>query len=725
MNNEITDFFATCPLFIESLLADELKSLGALAIKQTIAGVYFNTNLENAYKICLWSRFANHILMPLKKFEASNPDELYNEIGQIQWKDHLEISNTFMINSTIVGRVFNNSQYVSQKTKDAIVDYFNNIFNTRPSVNKDDPDIKINVHIKNKEVTVSLDLSGDSLHMRGYQKKKGEATIKENVAAAMLVKAGWKEISAGGGSLVDLMCGSATLLIEGALIAGDIAPGLFRKRFGFERWLRHDEKIWKKLKEEALDIKFKNFKNIPRIIGFDNDERSLNAARENIKQAGLENYITLFKKDINNFDFELNDLNKGLVAVNPPYGVRLGEKNQLKLLYQKLGQILLNNFNGWNASVITGDEELSRSISLRPSKVHSLYNGSIKCTLCHYIISPDIEYGYESKIYKESDEGKKTEEKIKSNVEIFSNRIKRWHTHLKKWLKRENVTCYRLYDADIPNYAVAIDVYENKWVNLQEYAPPKEIDPVKAEKRLKDVISVLPGLLNIKPENVFIKTRRRQKKLNQYTKLNNMQNYEIIHENGLKFYVNFEDYLDTGIFLDHRIIRKMIMELSQGKHFLNLFAYTGTATVYAAKGGALTTVSVDKSKTYTEWAKNNLDLNNMYNEKKHKFYSQDCMEWLKKDKNFYDLIFIDPPTFSNTKDRDEFVVQRDHGKLIRLAADHLSVGGLIIFSNNFRKFKLDPDLLEKYKVEDISKKTIPYDFERNQKIHHAWLIKKI
>jgi len=310
---------------------------------------------------------------------------------------------------------------------------------------------------------------------------------------------------------------------------------------------------------------------------------------------------------------------------------------------------------------------------------------------------------------------------------MFSNRLKKNSKHLSRWLRKENIHCYRLYDADIPEYALAIDVYEGKqkWVHVQEYQAPKTIDPEKASHRLHEATETLIDLLNIAPKQCFIKTRRQQKGKSQYEKLGDQQFFHEVIENENRLWVNFEDYLDTGLFLDHRTTRCLLSTMSQGKRFLNLFAYTGSATVHAASGGALSTTTVDMSKTYLDWAKRNMSLN-QFNSPAHQYIQANCIEWLENQSSQYDLIFLDPPSFSTSKRmKSTFDVQRDHVGLIKNTVKLLDNNGVLIFSNNLRHFKMDHQAFHNLKIDDISKQTLPKDFERNPRIHNCWRIRPI
>lgn len=310
---------------------------------------------------------------------------------------------------------------------------------------------------------------------------------------------------------------------------------------------------------------------------------------------------------------------------------------------------------------------------------------------------------------------------------MFANRLKKNLKNLGRWLKREDIHCYRLYDADIPEYALAVDVYEGdrRWVHVQEYEAPKTVDSAKAQARLQDALAVIPGVLAIPQNQVFFKVRRQQKGAAQYEKLASSGEFHEISEGGNRFLVNFTDYLDTGLFLDHRITRGLLTDMAAGKRFLNLFAYTGSGTVYAARGGAVATTTVDMSKTYLDWAQRNMALNGFVG-KQHEFIHANCLEWLDRAPatQRFGLIFLDPPSFSTSKRMEgTFDVQRDHVTLLKKTARLLEPDGILIFSNNLRRFKMDRSALAALDIEDISRATLPKDFERNPKIHNCWKIR--
>ena len=714
-------FFATAPKGMVAVLMSELIDLGVKAAREQPAGVEFNADLAIAYRICLWSRTANRLLLPLTNFHADTAEALYNGVQSIDWTEHFSQHATLAIDFVSRNSKISHTQFGAQKVKDAIVDQFRAAMGERPSVDVQRPDIRINVFLQRDQATVYFDLSGDSLHMRAYRQAGGAAPLKENLAAAILLRACWLEIAATGGALVDPMCGSGTLLIEAAMIAADIAPGLLRQRFGFLAWKKHDDVLWQSLLDDAQQRREKGLENLTPIFGYDSHPKAIAFSKENISAVGLQEYIQVAKRDVAELQCAPSS-EIGLLVVNPPYGERLGERESLEPLYQSLGERLKAEFSGWQAAVFTGNPELAKLMGIRAKKQHNMFNGALPCKLLRFDVQPEW--------FMSGRHGPRPAkpEELGPGAEMLANRLRKNIKELGRWAKREDVDCYRLYDADMPEYAFAIDFYqgEQRWVHVQEYEAPKSVDEKKARQRLREAMAVIPNVLALPQENVYFKVRKRQKGSAQYTKQASEKQFFEIEEQGCRFWVNFSDYLDTGLFLDHRITRRMVGEMAAGKRFLNLFAYTGTATVYAARGGAKSTLTLDMSNTYLDWARRNMSLNG-FDDDAHQFVKADCLEWLEKGgvykRQSFDVIFLDPPTFSTSKRMsDTFDVQRVHTRLIELAMALLDPQGSLIFSNNFRKFRLDPTLEQKFKIKNISAKTLSRDFKRNPKIHNCWCI---
>ncbi len=725
--NSLLTLFATAPKGVASLLVEELTGLGATDAREQPAGVIFRGSLETAYRACLWSRCASRILLQLGRFPAASPEQLYQGIREIDWSEHLAPDGSLAVDFNTSRSAITHSHYGALKVKDAIVDQFRERAGVRPGVDTRHPDLRINVHLHRDEAVVSLDLSGDSLHRRGYRKQPVEAPLKENLAAALLIRAGWPEVAERGGALLDPMCGSGTLPIEAALMAADAAPGLQRERFGFTGWKRHDSALWERLLNEARERRESGMKRLPRIVGYDTERSAVRAAIANVEAAGLHGLIHIERGDLSALQ-PPESAEPGLVIVNPPYGERLGEVEALTELYGSLADRLKQGFVGWQAAVFTGNPELTRRMGLRARKQYAFYNGAIPCKLLCFELQPA--WFVERPVISGGVVMPRpaTPEQLGEGAQMFANRLRKNLRELGRWARREGITCYRLYDADMPEYALAIDLYYGQQlaVHVQEYQAPRSIDPDKARTRLREALAVLPGLLDVPMERIHFKVRSRQKGKEQYRRQAEENNFFEVEEGGCRFLVNLTDYLDTGLFLDHRLTRALIGELAPGRRMLNLFAYTGSATVYAAKGGARATTSVDMSRTYLDWTRRNMALNG-FSGGDHTFVRADCLDWLERQTGVpgqrYDLIFLDPPTFSTSKRMGRaFDVQRNHVKLIRDTARLLTADGVLIFSNNFRRFRLDRASLGGLNVEEITRLTLPRDFARNTRIHHCWRI---
>jgi len=742
-------FFATCSKGVEDLLQKELERLQITEIKIRTGGVAFTSDLESAYKVCLWSRVASRVLFLLEEFTIDSDDDLYSEIINLDWSQHFSEDDTFAIDCFTSHSTVTNSHYATLRVKDAVVDQFTQNTGFRPSISKENPDIRINVYLSDSQCMVYLDLSGEALHKRGYRQSSGTAPLRETLAAAMLYRAKWDSFFDSGLPLYDPMCGSGTLLIEAAMMAADIAPGLLREKlginFGFIRWKQFDGSVWRAIVADAEEKKSEGIKRLPVICGSDNDEKLVGIARQNIQRAELPATIKVFLQDAT--DNLLPPVaEKGLLITNPPYGKRIGQVQLLRTLYHRFGKQLKAGFNGWTAVIITTEQELARSIGMRAFHKNTLFNGALKSVLYQYHIDSaptfanresddkaglkvgmdtsmgvDVEAGSAAAHGSGSGKSQQNEHAL-----MFINRLKKNYKHLKKWARKNDITCYRVYDADIPQYAVAIDIYD-KWVHVQEYQAPKTVDKNRAFQRINDVIDAVADVLETRQEHVVLKVRKRQEGTSQYQKQDKKDFTITVKENQLKFIVNMYDYIDTGLFLDHRNTRQLIKKLADKKSFLNLFAYTGSVTVYAASGNATTTTTVDMSNTYLKWAQDNMLLNGYRAGDKHSFIRDDCLQWMQtaiENDEKYQLIFVDPPTFSNSKKMDTSLdISRDHVALLSGCLALLSEDGKMIFSTNAKGFKLDESLKELCYIKDITRVTTTEDFRRRPQ-HRCWCLAK-
>ena len=707
--------FATTSRGFEELLKVELTELGAQEAKVVQGGVHYQADDETLYRTLLWSRLASRILFPLIETKVYSDLDLYAAVSGFNWLAQFDERITFFVDFNGTNQEIRHTQFGAMRVKDGIVDYFERQGKTRPNVDKIQPDVRIHTYLNRENLVISLDLSGEALHLRGYREDAGQAPLRETLAAAIVMRSGWQA----GSPLVDPMCGSGTLLIEAAQMEAKIAPQLYRLHWGFDFWKSHNQSAWEKVKNEAIELAEEKQSEIqPHFYGFDLDHRVLKKAQKNAQNAGVSHLIKWQQGDVAALkNPSINEV--GTVICNPPYGERLGTTPALIALYSVFGQRLKKEFCGWNVSVFSSESTLLDCLRMRACRQFKAKNGPLDCVQKNYQVS----------------ERKSNEIQVENELEFnrtsevatdFANRLQKNIKKISKWAKQQGLDAYRLYDADLPEYNLAVDRYAD-YIVVQEYAAPKNIDENKARQRLLDAVTATLHVTGVETNKLILKVRQKQKGTNQYEKLANKGEYFYVNEYGVQLWVNLTDYLDTGLFLDHRLTRKMIGELAKGKDFLNLFAYTGSATVHAALGGAKSTTTVDMSNTYLNWAEQNLILNDIEG-KQHKLIQADCLQWLEKCDRQFDLIFVDPPTFSNSKRMEEsWDVQRDHVKLMRNLKRVLSNNGAIVFSNNKRGFKMNLVALEELGLSavEISHKMLPLDFERNKQIHNCWKIQHI
>ena len=774
------EFYATCGAGLDALLSTELKTLELARVQSAGAGVRFFGRLVDGYKACLWSRVANRVLLPIHRGPAPTPEALYDLVQEIDWQDHLDVDGSLAVDFFTANSEITHSQYGALKVKDAVVDQFRVRLGRRPDVDRQTPDVRINVYLFRNQARIAIDLSGSSLHRRGYRHSAGLAPLKENLAAAILLAGDWPNAMNQGRALFDPLCGSATLLIEAAMIATNTAPGLLREYFGFQGWTHHDADAWQTLVDDA---KSGVCESGVLIGGADQDETAVRHAQQNIDAAGFGHVVTLSHQSLRSAPPPIfSQQPTGFIATNPPYGERLATDARF---YADMGAELSRHFSGWTCSLFTATAAPCNRMRLPLTSLLKTRNGGIDCVLLHGqipTVSGSGDRSNSSEISSESSNtdvaseasslahpqaalyrGKQGQDqqsasqapgRVSSHVDAtpFVNRIRKNQKGLKGWLKQNRINAYRLYDADLPEFAVAVDVFHGAFDGkpqthcvVQEYEAPATVNLAVAEQRLNAIMAALPAALDIKPDQLHLKVRQKKSGSEQYEKLAPAGSVILmVEESGAELELNLTDYLDTGLFLDHRAVRRFIQQNAAGKRFLNLFAYTATATVAAVFGKASSSVSVDSSNRYCQWAKRNLD-NNAAAAQLHEVVRQDVFDWLAaaqpglSDDRLFDLVLLDPPTFSNSSDQDrDWNVQRDHVEAIDACLSVMAPGGLLIFSNNYRRFKLDPGLLDPdlfdphllknanqgVSVEDRSRWSIDRDFHRNQRIHQCWFIYK-
>jgi 23S rRNA (guanine2445-N2)-methyltransferase / 23S rRNA (guanine2069-N7)-methyltransferase len=700
-------FFASASRGTEEVLARELQALGLQPTETVGAGVAFGSTLEDAYRACLWSRVASRILMPLADFEAADPDALYEGVHGMRWTDHLGPERTLAVSVAGARSPVGPSHFIALKTKDAIVDRVRAEVGSRPSVDKRRPDVRVHVHVRGVHTTVSLDLAGRGLHRRGLGRSGGVAPIRENLAAALLHMTGWPERS-GSVPLLDPMCGSGTFLVEAAGMALDVAPGLARDRTGLEGWRGHDRALWGRLRAEAKERRAAARGREVRIRGFDASPESVEAAREVVEHAGLAGRIGVDLVELR--DAEPPWADAGTIVANPPYGARLGEAGELGPLYELLGDVLKRRFPGWSAWVLSGNRALEKRIGLRPAARHEVFNGPIRCRFLEIPISSERVKGDTGPAWrKPGDEARGFGRRFAANLK-----------ERRKWADAEGVACYRLYDADVPIFNLAVDWYDGQ-VRIAEYPRPRKVKSADAERRLREAFDTVAGFLLVDPADIVLQASvpdGRDRGPGQGG------SFVEVQEADLRFRIDLAGRPGTGLDLGGRLLRRWIRDRAAGCHVLDLFSGTCTASVVAARGRARSTTSVEPSETLLAWGRHNFALNRIAAERRHRFTRADPMRFLEsqRDVRRYDLIVVAPPTRSRPRRTGAgFDVERDHVALLTAAARRLANDGEIVFSTNLRTLALREGELPGLRAREITEEVTPPDFARRPGMR-AWVL---
>ncbi len=655
----------TCAAGTEAVLETELRALGVQPQGDTVGSRTFEGSLEDAYRVALWSRVASRVLIVLARFHASDAEALYDAVRAFPWEEHLGARETLRVECVATReRRGHHTRFLALKTKDAVVDRLRDVLGARPDIDRDTPDVSLRLRW-GAPCTLSLDLRGP-LHRRGVRPPGAPAPLRENLAAALLALSGWDPAE----PLVDPMCGSGTFLVEAAWRVRDVAPGLWGPPLG--GWRGHEPKCWQALLKEAKERRAVAAQRPLKLYGFDADPRAVRAARRALEAAGVA--VPVLRADLR--DLRPPTEGPGHLIVNPPYGQRLGPRGkvaegprgELVVLYGLLGDVLKERFGGWTAHVLA-PPELTRSIGLRPTRRHVVFNGPLECRLASFPVRARRGAPVQRGWHREAD--------------AFANRLRKNRKRLLRWARKQRFEAFRLYDRDIPEYAVTVDVLGEDVV-VSELARPRKVDARKADARLQDVMRVVPKVLGVDARRVHLRVRARQGE-GQYDKRSELGERHTVWEGALQFWVNPRDYLDVGLFPDQRRLRARAAKAVGERSFLNLFAYTCSASVYAASAGAHCT-SVDLSKTYLRWGEDNFRLNDL-DPSRHTFVRVDARRFLERTRDRWDVTFLNPPSFSRSKAMDgDFVVSRDHPALIEEAMR--VTRDVLFFSTHARGFEL-------------------------------------
>lgn len=764
------EFFASCPTAFEQALARELRGLGAQRVRPLKGRVSFEGDARDAYRVCLWSHLASRVHLVLGRFDCPAADALYQGIYDLPWHDIVRGGASLAVSAHGTNTELRNTRFSALRAKDAIVDRLIEQTGTRPAVDTQAPDAHLTLSIRGDRASMSLDLSGEPLFKRLpravlARAPRGVDILRPDYAALVLAEAGWPELCHNARAshtappvLVDLACADGGVLLEASAWLADRAPGAARTRWGFQGWAAHDRQLWRALLTEARERAEAGAECPGRIIATDPDHRAIEAAKRVVSAARVPGIVDFTAPDAHAVHAALGrHAAQGAIVADTSIMSPSTTVSALRLITEtgELGACAAMPVSclaraGAPVRIPGRSAKLTSSLTLGADELQlvafssrSAYTGDDP----RNSVSATVDVG----------SGKPVPVLVPES-EQFARRLIKVARQRRKWAKRTGVTCYRVYDADLPDYAAAIDLYEGetaghepgRWLVVAEYAAPKTIDPELAQNRMLDILAIAPRVLDVPPEHVHAKTRERSRGGSQYARQQasvrsgGPSPAEISHpggagardvfiqEGGLTFAVNFNDYLDTGIFLDHRVTRGLVRERARSaRTFLNLFAYTGTATCYAADAGVAETVTVDLSNTYLDWAAYNMQLNG-FSGPEHHFVRDDVLGWVERqlgDSIRWDLIFCDPPTFSNSSRMGErtWDVQRDHVELLHGVTGLLEPGGEVIFSCNLRGFKPDLEALEQTGVEllDITEETIPEDFQRNKRIHHCYRARRL
>ena len=744
---------AACAFGLEAIVKRELIALGYGDARVEQPGRIVFSGDESAICRCnLWLRTADRILVEVLQFEAPDFDALFDTAKQFDWSQHIPPVGSFPVVAKTRNSQLTSLPAIQRSVKKAVVESMK-LAHSVEQLDESGPTYRIEVALLDDVATITIDTTGASLHKRGYRKLSAEAPIKETLAAAMIELSVWKPARL----LVDPFCGSGTIPIEAAMIGLNMAPGWKRAAegdFAASQWPTISATIWDEAKIEANDLFQRDLKL--QIIGTDRDEEVLSIARYHAEQAGVANQIHFQQRA---FDELRSKREFGCIVTNPPYGERLEEQQRWLGLYQSIPAVM-QRLPTWSLFLITSMPQFEQLVQKKATRRRKLYNGRIECTYYQFLgprpprtesprpnesisdlsepatgINAEIDSSLSGagKIETAKTESAKSKKpdvapifgglqpKDHEQAELFKSRLAKRARHLRRWPKR-GITCYRLYEKDIPEIPLVVDRYED-FLQITEYERPHERDLARHAAWLELMKKTAAATLDIGIQRVVLKSKIKDPEFGQYKKFDQTGRRKTVHEGDLKFLVNLTDYVDTGLFLDHRITRQMVRDEAADKDFLNLFAYTGAFSVYAAAGGARSTTTVDLSKNYLDWARANLSANGFEGDI-HQFIAADAMEFLRSAARdlpeCFDLAVVDPPTYSNSKRTEEdWDVQKSHVELLNLLRPVMRAGGVVYFSTNFRRFKLDEASIRGFEIREISKQTVPEDF-RNKRIHRCW-----
>lgn len=712
---------ASCAFGLEAIVARELRAQGLEAKPGGPGQVDFRGDWAEIARCNLWLRCADRISIVLADFECEDFDTLFETTKSVDWQQLLSGDASIHVTGSSVKSQLSSVPAIQRSVKKAIVERMLSEEGVT-QLPEDGPTFRIHVGLRNNRARLSLDTTGPSLHKRGYREISTKAPLKETLAAALVQLSFWNSDR----PLLDPFCGGGTILIEAAMVGRKMAPGL-KRNFACEAWTCCPADIWTQERASAKEVQLDKLPQ--RIVGTDRHGGALALARRNAEAAGVGDDIHFQQRDFADLS---SSREYGCMITNPPYGDRL-DPHEVNQLYESMPGVL-KRLPTWSHYILTAYRGFEKLIGRQADRRRKLYNGRIECTYYQFHGPKPGSAAVHNAGHETADQSEHPypssvgpvfgglTAKDREQAELLASRLKKRARHLRRWPTRRGITCFRLYERDIPEIPLVIDRYED-WLHIFEYERPHDRDLARHAEWLELMAKTAGEALEVAADQVVMKTRLRQKGLQQHEKLNSIGEELIVHEGGHKFLVNLTDFTDTGLFLDHRAARQMVGQMCDQMRVLNLFAYTGAFSVYAAAGGASEITTVDWSQTYLEWAKRNFQINDLLHPH-FRFIREDTRQFVNQltVADEFDIIICDPPTFSNSKRTDDvWDVQHHHADLLAKLLSHLAPDGTIFFSSNFRRLKLDTESIPG-SIREITKQTLPEDF-RNQRIHRSWLIR--
>ncbi len=721
------EFFARCASGFETVLAQELRGMGLHRVRPLHGGVAFFGARADGYRTCLWSRVATRIQLVLARVPAANADELYQNAVAFHWEKHVRDGATIAVQAHGTNANLRNTQFTALKVKDALCDCLREVRGTRPDVDARQPDFAVNVALHEERATLFFNLSGESLHRRGYRQEgvQTEAPLKETLAAGILLAAGWEALAQEGGVLVDPMCGSGTFAVEGALIAAGMAPGLLRERWGFEGWVQHDRQAWEELLEEARAMAAQPY-TAARIIAGDIDESAVQIAHDNATRAKVSSLVRFHVDDAANLARYLRGVRgaRGLLVANPPYGLRLLSQAALPQVRAALSTAVDALPRGWQVTLVTPDLGMDTELGRVPDEVISCFNGPIEAWVRRYDLTSSEPLTQEAV----SLSGVQRSVRIADGASAqYAGRLRKVAKERTRWARKAGVTCFRVYDADLPDYPVSVDVFQGAGSNegqlfavIEERPRPRSVDVQRAGRHFADAVVLTAAVLDIPLENVVQKPWATDA-LYDRTREAMGERVACVSEGGWLYDVDLLGTSGKNLPLDLRLVREYIGEHAAGARFANLFAAGDAATVSAAGGGARLTVTVDASKERLDWTAAVLRLNDLSG-KQHGFVAQDVRAWLAREakaRRTYDLVLCSPPAFLAARGAQEaWNLANDLSKLLRLISRVLAPDGSCVLVLPAQGPVPDGALT----CRDMTAKMIPHDFERSREHQRIYVL---